>query len=268
MPSKLFKKIPSPLLSIGALAVIALVPVTSFATVVEFETSQGSFQVNLYDKSTPATVVNFLSYVSDGSYNDTIIHRSLNDFIVQGGGFTYDGQFDFVKNAALPKSSAIVSKSAVVNEPIWSNVTATIAMAKLPYQADSATNQWFFNLKDNSANLDLKNSGFTVFGQVIGDGMAVVNKIAGLTTCWDVPMAATYTANDCKNKMLPGNEDMVTIYSVTVIDDAIDSADPLSKVKNTLLTVAPPKESSGGGSMAWISLLTLGLLGLRRKSSL
>ena len=60
----------------------------------------------------------------------------------------------------------ITTKPAVINEPVYSNVKGTIAMAKQGGNENSATSQWFFNMSDNSQNLDLQNGGFTVFGQI------------------------------------------------------------------------------------------------------
>jgi peptidyl-prolyl cis-trans isomerase A (cyclophilin A) len=127
-------------------------------------------------RTTPATVANFLSYVDGGHYQNTFIHRSVPGFVVQGGGFTVAGS---------PVSIGNVTQFApVVNEPkpagsgAANNVRGTIAMAKLGSDPNSATNQWFFNLADNSANLDAQNGGFTVFGRVLGSGMAAVDEMA------------------------------------------------------------------------------------------
>src|SRR5690606_21114093 len=107
------------------------------ATIVEVTTNVGKFEINLYDESTPVTVKNFLNYVSSGRYDGTVIHRSAPGFVIQGGGFVFEQQ--------LPLK-AINTNAAIVNEPKWSNVRGTVAMAKLPGNPDSATSQWFVNL--------------------------------------------------------------------------------------------------------------------------
>jgi len=139
------------------------------STVVRFSTVLGDIDVGLFDDEAPQTVANFLQYVQDGDYADTLFHRSVTGFVVQGGGFTWP---DFEEVPADPP---------VVNEFWTSNVRGTIAMAKQAGNPDSATNQWFFNLADNTS-LDGQNGGFTVFGRVLGDGMDVVDAIAAVPT--------------------------------------------------------------------------------------
>jgi peptidyl-prolyl cis-trans isomerase A (cyclophilin A) len=152
------------------LALAATSPV--LASSVTLQTVLGDVVIELYDDETPETVANFLNYVRDGDYNSSFIHRRVNDFIIQGGGFTYiDDSVD-----PVPKDPS------VINEPGISNLRGTIAMAKVPGDANSATSQWFINLGDNSENLDSQNGGFTVFGEVAGDGMEVVDAIAALPT--------------------------------------------------------------------------------------
>jgi len=231
------------------------------ATIVTFNTSQGEVKVNLFDKTTPKTVKNFLTYVEGNSYDQTVIHRSAKDFVIQGGGFTYE-------NAKL---KAIESNAAVLNEPVYSNVKGTIAMAKLGGRPDSATNQWFFNMRNNSANLDVQNGGFTVFGQVI-EGQDVLDKIGALITCDnfagntaydDVPV--TYTnADNCTDGTVAGFEDLVSITTIDITDSTEDTASNLSPVKNTLITRKPTDESSGG-ALAWLALAGLGFAAMRRK---
>jgi len=127
-------------------------------------------------RTTPATAANFLSYVDGGHYQNTFIHRSVPGFVVQGGGFTVSGSPIVIGN--------VTQFAAVVNEPkptttsAPNNVRGTIAMAKLGSDPNSATNQWFFNLANNSANLDNQNGGFTVFGRVLGSGMTAVDEMA------------------------------------------------------------------------------------------
>ena len=158
-------------------------------------------------RTTPATAANFLSYVDGGSYQNTFIHRSVPGFVVQGGGFTVtDGQPGIV-------IGNVTQRDPVVNEPkpvgtsAANNVRGTIAMAKLGSDPNSATNQWFFNLADNSANLDAQNGGFTVFGRVLGSGMTAVDEMAkvprfGYASPFDtVPLRNVPGANPSTNPL-------------------------------------------------------------------
>lgn len=130
-------------------------------------------------RTTPLTAANFLGYVDRGDYAGTIIHRSVSNFVVQGGGFRAP---TVPSNQAGGAPTAITARPAVANEPGNTNVRGTIAMAKLGSDPNSATNQWFFNLGDNAANLDFQNGGFTAFGRVLGTGMAAVDAMAAVLT--------------------------------------------------------------------------------------
>ena len=218
-----------------------------------------------YDKRTPATVANFLAYVNSGVYGNVVMHRSVNGFVVQGGAFTFSGSLPF---------GNITERSAVTNEPLLSNVRGTIAMAKLPGNANSATSQWFINMGNNSANLDVQNGGFTVFGEVTAGGMAVLDAINVLptfvaSTAIDSLPLRNYTVADANNNVPITNQHVVFATSVTVLDANVDSAAGLSPVANTLLnptpTTPPASDSGGGGAAGLGSLLLLGALALRRQ---
>ena len=152
------------------LTMAILISGPAIATNVVMQTPFGEVEIELFDEDAPATVANFLNYVNDGSYANSFIHRSVPGFVIQGGGFS------FIDGEVL----AIPSDPPVINEPGISNLRGTIAMAKVGGDPNSATNQWFFNLADNSASLDNSNGGFTVFGQVAGNGMEVIDQIAAL----------------------------------------------------------------------------------------
>ena len=166
-----FKGQPLKLALVFMLAVPTVCPASVIA---RMQTSLGSIDVQLYDTEAPLTVANFLSYAKSGAYAGSFIHRSMPGFIIQGGGYGWNGTTN--------QLSYVVSNPPVLNEysPSRSNLRGTIAMAKLGNDPNSATNQWFFNLADNSANLDNQNGGFTVFGQVLNSGMGVVDAIAAL----------------------------------------------------------------------------------------
>lgn len=192
--------------SLLGLVILFLPAVQGNATVVKMEVffggiSTGNIFIEMFDTpsgnrtSAPVTVANFLSYIDDGNgnnrYDGTFIHRSKPGFIVQGGGFIYDPALGAFAPPSIPPLATdpvrdIVTPSdpMIVNEfdPSRSNLRGTIAMAKVGNNPDSATSQWFFNLADNSANLDNQNGGFTVFGQVMGKGMDIVDDLEALVT--------------------------------------------------------------------------------------
>ena len=139
-----------------------------------FYTTAGEINVRLYNTTTPKTVTNFLTYANNQQYEATIFHRLASGFVLQGGGFRVN------KHNGV---STIVTAPAVQNEPGLHNVRGTIAMAKLGGNANSATDQFFFNLADNSSNLDNQNGGFTVFGNVDDTAsLAVMDQLASAQT--------------------------------------------------------------------------------------
>jgi cyclophilin family peptidyl-prolyl cis-trans isomerase len=128
----------------------------------------GLIRVLLFDQpgqGAPLTTGNLQSYLNASRYSNTLIHRSVPGFVLQGGGFNV---VTTTQGFSVP---AVTSFPAVKNEYSAgrSNLRGTMAMAKLGSDPNSATSQWFWSLADNSANLDNQNGGFTVFGRVLGD---------------------------------------------------------------------------------------------------
>ncbi|MBS3797756.1 peptidylprolyl isomerase [Pseudoalteromonas sp. BDTF-M6] len=240
-------------LASGIALAAATLATQAHATIVEFQTSQGSFQVNLFDQQTPTTVANFLGYVERGDYQSSYIHRSVEDFIIQGGAYTFDEQAEVIETQA-----------PIINEPVYSNVAGTIAMAKRGGYVNSATSQWFFNISDNSANLDLQNGGFTVFGQVIGEGMTVVKAINALQTCGEIPMV-DYSTEQCSQGDDAVRANLVMINDIIVIDNDPNSAIDLTPVENTLIDEVEPDSDSDSGAAWWFAPLAL-LVALRRRT--
>jgi len=145
-------------------------------TFLTFNTNLGTFQVELFNSTAPQTVANFLSYVDSGAYNNIFFHRIVSGFVAQTGGYSTAGAPFTTTNAP----THITTGNPVVNEFHDSNTVGTLAMAKLGGDPNSATSEFFFNLADNSSNLDNQNGGFTVFGKVLGNGMDVINAIAAV----------------------------------------------------------------------------------------
>jgi len=231
---------------------------TSQATIVEMQTSHGVIELNLFDQQAPNTVANFLSYIEDDAYNQTVIHRSVSDFVIQGGGFTFTDEL-------VP----ITTKPTVVNEPVLSNVKGTIAMAKLANDENSATSQWFFNMVDNSEALDTQNGGFTVFGQITAQSQATLDNIAGLVHCGDIPLVDITSEQCSSSDVALSSANFVTINSVVVLDDDPLSSANLNPTANTLISqddssAEAGSSSSSGGSMG-IGFCLIALLGVGKR---
>jgi len=132
-----------------------------------------SFFVEIYNNqnesnnSTPITANNFLQYVNDNSYDKTLIHRLVSNFIIQGGAYTWP---EVASNEIGGYPLEVQSKGEIINEPYNSNMMGTIAMAKISGLPNSATSQWFINLSNN-LSLDSQNDGFSVFGHLLGDSI-------------------------------------------------------------------------------------------------
>jgi cyclophilin family peptidyl-prolyl cis-trans isomerase len=138
--------------------------------IIIIETNKGNIEVELDFENAPITAENFLSYVESGHYEGTIFHRVMSNFMIQGGGFTPDGnQKETMKPIKLESQNGL------------KNLRGTIAMARTNVP-DSATSQFFINTKDNSF-LDYApgNPGYAVFGRVI-NGMDVVDEIEKVKT--------------------------------------------------------------------------------------
>ncbi len=137
---------------------------------VRFETSHGSFTIELFPKEAPVTVENFLRYVDDGFFDGTIFHRIVPGFVIQGGGLT--AAFDNKETNPPIQNEA---KNGLKNS------RGSLSMARTS-DINSATSQFFVNLADN-AFLDHgpRDYGYAVFGRVT-EGMDVVDKIAKVKT--------------------------------------------------------------------------------------
>lgn len=142
---------------------------------VTMQTNVGTIVLELNPDKAQKTVANFLRYAQDGFYEGTIFHRVIRNYIIQGGAYTQDNEKKPPLYDPIPNES----------DNGLENVRTTIAMARNPDDPDSATSQFFINVKDNDS-LDYQSSlysdwGYAVFGSVI-EGMNVVDKIQAMKT--------------------------------------------------------------------------------------
>ena len=137
---------------------------------IRFETSHGGFTVELYEEDAPLTVANFLRYVDEGFFDGTIFHRIVPGFVIQGGGL--DAQF---RNKRTHEPIRNEAKNGL------KNTRGSLSMARTS-DINSATSQFFVNLKDNDfLDHSRGNFGYAVFAKVT-EGMDVVDKIAAVET--------------------------------------------------------------------------------------
>ncbi len=217
---------------------------------VRVTTNLGVMDFILYNTATPQTVANFLGYVnnpsSSGNFNGAVFHRSVPGFILQGGAF---------KTQSAPNNFSVTTTTASpVNEPGISNLRGTVAMAKLGNNPNSASDQFFVNLADNSGNLDNQNGGFTAFARVAGNGMAVADTIAGLPNAtYNVNLGGTPSSMD--NWPLTSASAAMDISKVIVIN----SAAPVAVLSHSVTGNTNP--SAVSASINGANLQIDGLLG-------
>ena len=138
-----------------------------------FETTQGAFTVELFQKEAPETVANFLKYVDDGFFDGTIFHRIVPGFVIQGGG---------LERGMEEKTTRPPVRNEATNG--LENLRGTLSMARTN-DIHSATSQFFVNLADNDfldhTAPNAQGWGYCVFGKVV-DGFDVVDRIKGVRT--------------------------------------------------------------------------------------
>ena len=183
-------------LSIAALSLLLSFNVFAANPKVTIKTNMGDIEAELYEDKAPVSVKNFLDYVKKGHYKQTIFHRVISGFMIQGGGFDKD---------LKEKTTGSPIKNEAGNG--LKNETGTLAMARTN-QVDSATAQFFINVNDNSF-LDHRDNteqgfGYAVFGKVTS-GMPVVNKIKSVKTgtrgpLEDIPLEAVIILDIVKKK--------------------------------------------------------------------
>lgn len=133
-------------------------------------TNHGEIVVELFDEAAPLSSENFRQYAADGFFNDTVFHRVIPNFMIQGGGMSAD---------LINKATRDPIKNEADNGE--KNLRGTLAMARTG-TIDSATSQFFINLKDNTfLDHSDRDFGYAVFGKVV-DGMDVVDVIAAVAT--------------------------------------------------------------------------------------
>jgi peptidyl-prolyl cis-trans isomerase A (cyclophilin A) len=193
----------------------------------------------LFSNRTPTTRTNFLKYVTDGDYVNSFIHRSVLNFVIQGGASR-------VVNNAF---AAVPTDPPISNEFGVSNTLGTISMAKASYSPNSATSQWFVSLGANSDNLDNQNGGFTVFGRLTRSTLSSA-QIFGNTSYFptfnyggiynELPLYNTHVVNNIQfgELILFTNVSLVALPPNQAGENAVLTYSILSNTNPTVATAA------------------------------
>jgi peptidyl-prolyl cis-trans isomerase A (cyclophilin A) len=226
-----------------AIAALAAPGRARAGTLVAINTSVGPIVAELYDGDKPVTTQNFLLYVNGGYYSNSIIHRLLPGFVVQGGGF-------YVQNLGTSTQalSYIPNYPPITNEyhvgKFYSNKFGTLAMAKSA-DPNSATSEFFVNLADNSGSLDDTNNagGFTVFAHVIS-GLSTLTNFNNFQTSVQTNVIANLTnilgPNFASTPLLFPS---ATYSNLVYVNTTVFSA--------PLLAIIP--QAGGGARLSWNS---------------
>ena len=213
--------------------------------VTKIEVQQGvsinNVYLRLFDDIAPLTVTNFINYangttVNGGQYVDTFIHRVVPDFVIQGGGYQFDPTSGAFNN--------LLKDDPILSEFNLSNLRGTVAMALIGSDENSGSNEWFINLADNSSVLDdintVGNPPFTVFGNVIGNGMTVVDEIAdwqiydisGVNLAFSEMPLVNYVSGSIEKENLVAINNVNEVFTITsdidfgiVLENTLTSSD-------------------------------------------
>ncbi|MCA9061762.1 MAG: peptidylprolyl isomerase [Planctomycetaceae bacterium] len=191
-------------------------------SVVQFVSNMGTYEVEMFDSLTPTTVQNFKNYFA--RYETVVIHRSVNDFVIQGGGYTLSNSGVF---AHVPEDAPITNEF----NSNTSNIRGTLSMALAGGDINSGNSEWFINTGNNDGRVNedltprtnLNTAGHTVFGRVLGNGMTIVDGIAALNQA-DISGASSIGALATiprQNTFVPLDTPITGTVSLTAASDVL-----------------------------------------------
>lgn len=193
-----------------AVTLLSLAGTARAGTLVSFNTNFGTIKVDLFDDVVGPTVQNFITAMNGGYYTDTIIHRSVNNFVIQGGGFDTD-----FESVGYTPATPLELQYQILNR------RGTIAMARSA-ASNSASSQFYFNTADNSTTLapNATSAGYAAFGWIVS-GLDVMDAMAAIPR---------YNAGGVFNELplqnYPGSGDVLPQHLLIIHSVTIDQQHP------------------------------------------